>query len=219
MSVSRNGTAEFWAGHHRLLVDFDAVGVHVDGEEIRLTPTQFKILACLARHAGRVVSVEEITAEVWGDWYGSGEHIFVYIHHIRERLGPCGRLIRTRRTMGYLLQDDPALDHAEPAQGPDGYVLSFDWDSRLLSIDPDGDFFGWEPSQIVGTRFEVDGIDVTALAGLAEVVLGAGDRIFTGSNAIGHADGSRVAVAATVHVTLTDGQRSGYSIHITVDEH
>ena len=54
--------------------------------------------------------MEDLIREVWGEWYGSHDHVFVYIHHIRERLGPCGRLVQTRRTMGYILRGDPPPD-------------------------------------------------------------------------------------------------------------
>jgi hypothetical protein len=229
---SRHGTAEFWAGPDRLLIDFDSAGVMVNDVEVPLTPTQYRILACLARHAGRVVSVEDLTAEVWGEWYGSGDHVFVYIHHIRDRLGPCGRLIRTRRTMGYLLQGDP-LPEGEPGgamprldgrrldgrrlDGRGTYLLSFDLDSLLLAIEPNGEFLGWEASQILGTRFAIEGIDVEAISRLAQSLVESGDGIFTGPNSIGHADGRRIGVTATVRITLTDGVRTGYAIEVSVD--
>ena len=222
MDASRGDFAEFWTGSDRLLIDFDSAGVMVNDQEVALTPTQYRILACLARRAGQVVSVEELTADVWGEWYGSADHVFVYIHHIRDRLGPCARLLRTRRTMGYLLQGDPIPDgHPSTRTASDGavpYILTFDLDSTLVSIEPAGSFLGWEASQIVGTPFAVEGIDVAAIARLTQRLVDAGDQIVTGPHSISHADGSRVAVSASVHITLTDGSRTGYAIEVTIDE-
>ena len=94
------GTSRFHYGIHNLRIDFASASVYVDDQDVILTPTQYRILAFLASRAGSVVSARDIIDAVWGEWYGPVDHVFVYIHHIRNRLGPCGRLIRTRRTLG-----------------------------------------------------------------------------------------------------------------------
>ena len=96
----------------RLRVDRAARSVHANDAEVHLTPTEFDILACLAERAGTVVSTEEIIDIVWGEWFGSVDHVFVHMHHIRRKLGACARLIVTKRTLGYLLQADRADDDA-----------------------------------------------------------------------------------------------------------
>lgn len=97
-------TATFWSGDARLQVDFASRSVFVNIDEIHLTPTEFDVLACLVRRAGTVVTTSELVNVVWGEWYGPMDHVFVHVHHIRRKLGPCGRLIVTKRKAGYLLR-------------------------------------------------------------------------------------------------------------------
>lgn len=90
-------------GDCRLEVDFAARRVTVNGRGVSLTPTEFDILALLAERAGSVVSLDTIIDRIWGDWFGPRNHVSVHIHHLRRKLGPCGDLVVTRRSRGYLL--------------------------------------------------------------------------------------------------------------------
>ena len=108
-------TATFGSGDSRLLIDYAARSVYVDADEVCLTPTEFDVLACLARRAGTVVSTPDIVESVWGEWFGPMDHVFVHVHHIRRKLGPCGKLIVTKRKAGYLMRVEPDLrDPASP---------------------------------------------------------------------------------------------------------
>jgi two-component system KDP operon response regulator KdpE len=49
-----------------LVVDFEEREVRVDGREIRLTPTEYAILAYLARNGGRIVTRSQLLRELWG---------------------------------------------------------------------------------------------------------------------------------------------------------
>ena len=49
-----------------LELDEDAASLAVDGEPVKLTPLEFKILALLIKNPGRVFSAEEIYERVWG---------------------------------------------------------------------------------------------------------------------------------------------------------
>ena len=61
--------------------------VKVDGEEIRLTPLQYKILLLLLKNAGRVFSIEEIYESVWNEFPLNPENtIAVHIRKIREKI-------------------------------------------------------------------------------------------------------------------------------------
>ena len=102
-------TATFGSGDSRLLIDYAARSVYVDADEVSLTPTEFDVLACLARRAGTVVSTPDIVESVWGEWFGPMDHVFVHVHHIRRKLGPCGKLIVTKRKAGYLMRVEPDL--------------------------------------------------------------------------------------------------------------
>lgn len=61
--------------------------VAVDGEEVRLTPIEYKILELLARNRGRVFSAEDIYRNVWNeDSAVSDNTIAVHVRHIREKI-------------------------------------------------------------------------------------------------------------------------------------
>lgn len=69
-----------------LVVDTESRTVAVDGEDVRLTPLEYKILELLCRHPGRVFSTEEIYRQVWNDDAVSDNAIAVHIRHIREKI-------------------------------------------------------------------------------------------------------------------------------------
>jgi DNA-binding response OmpR family regulator len=70
-----------------LVLDDNLKSVRVDGEEARLTPLEYKILLLLARSPGRVFSIDEIYARVWGeDAFGAENTVAVHIRHIREKI-------------------------------------------------------------------------------------------------------------------------------------
>ena len=59
----------------------------VDGEEVRLTPIEYKILELLMDNKGRVFSIEEIYEKVWKEPYYNAENIVaVHIRRIREKI-------------------------------------------------------------------------------------------------------------------------------------
>ncbi len=61
--------------------------VKVDGEDVRLTPIEYKILELLCRNRGRVFSAEEIYRSVWNEESVVGDNtIAVHIRHIREKI-------------------------------------------------------------------------------------------------------------------------------------
>ncbi len=61
--------------------------VKVDGENIRLTPIEYKILELLVRNRGRVFSAEDIYSNVWNEQTVVGDNtIAVHVRHIREKI-------------------------------------------------------------------------------------------------------------------------------------
>ncbi len=85
--------------------------VSVGDEEVVLTPTQFDLLACFARHPGRVLTHRAIVAEVWGDPDAAdAQNLRVQVSQLRRRIeAPAGapRLIRTDVGVGYRLVVEP----------------------------------------------------------------------------------------------------------------
>ncbi len=70
-----------------LVCDTEAKTVSLDGEEVRLTPIEYKILALLCENRGRVLSAEDIYSRVWNESYVVGDNtIAVHIRHIREKI-------------------------------------------------------------------------------------------------------------------------------------
>lgn len=70
-----------------LKIDDDTKTVTVDGEEVHLTPVQYKILKLLTANAGRVFSIEEIYEKVWNEASFNPENtVAVHIRKIREKI-------------------------------------------------------------------------------------------------------------------------------------
>jgi two-component system, OmpR family, KDP operon response regulator KdpE len=70
-----------------LRVDLAGRMVWMGGNEVHLTPIEFKLLAGLVRHCGKVVTQRQLLQEVWGP--GSNEqahYLRNYIHHLRHKL-------------------------------------------------------------------------------------------------------------------------------------
>ncbi|MDR0838510.1 MAG: response regulator transcription factor [Oscillospiraceae bacterium] len=70
-----------------LEIDDERKTVTVDGEDVRLTPVQYKILLLLTRNLGRVFSIDEIYERVWNETpYNSDNTVAVHIRNIREKI-------------------------------------------------------------------------------------------------------------------------------------
>jgi DNA-binding response OmpR family regulator len=70
-----------------LTVDDEQKTVTVDGEDIKLTPVQYKILLLLIRNKGRVFSMDEIYEKVWNEMaFNSDNTVAVHIRNIREKI-------------------------------------------------------------------------------------------------------------------------------------
>lgn len=70
-----------------LCINTENKTVKVDGEDIRLTPIEYKILELLARNRKRVFSAEDIYRNVWNEETVVGDNtIAVHIRHIREKI-------------------------------------------------------------------------------------------------------------------------------------
>ena len=71
------------------VVDLDKRTIERAGGEVRLTPLEFRLLACLARHAGMVVTHRQLLTEVWGPTHASDTHYLrIYMKQLRDKLEP-----------------------------------------------------------------------------------------------------------------------------------
>lgn len=70
-----------------LVLDLDGKCIYVDGEPVKVTATEFKILNLLMKHPGRVFSAEEIYERVWEEAaYATENTVMVHIRRIREKI-------------------------------------------------------------------------------------------------------------------------------------
>ncbi len=87
-----------------LTIDLPARRVEVNGVEIALTPTEFDLLALLAKSPDRVFTREILMNKVWGyDYLGDGHTIDVHMSALRKKieLEPGQRYIKTVWRVGY----------------------------------------------------------------------------------------------------------------------
>lgn len=90
----------------RLVADFDAVSVEVDGEPIRLTRREFELLRYLVQNKNRVVSRDKLLERVWGyDRAVETRSVDVHVGRLRQKLGPAGNQIETAVGLGYRFID------------------------------------------------------------------------------------------------------------------
>ncbi|WP_376793467.1 response regulator [Thermoflexus sp.] len=94
-----------------LKIDLANRRVTVEGAEILLTPTEYKLLSVLARHAGKVLTHRHLLREVWGPGYESETHLLrVVISNLRSKIEPDParpRYIHTEPGVGYRLHFRP----------------------------------------------------------------------------------------------------------------
>ena len=93
---------DFIAGD--LTINFQSRQVMRGGEEIRLTPVEYKLLYHLVRNAGRVMPHQALLDRVWGDEYGATtDYLKVFISRLRAKIERPGgpRFIETERGLGY----------------------------------------------------------------------------------------------------------------------
>ena len=91
-----------------LSIDTSKHEVTVNGEPVRLTLTEFKLLAALLSARGRVLTRDQLMDKAMGtDVFVTDRAIDVHITAIRKKLGPASYLVHTVRGVGYRLQETP----------------------------------------------------------------------------------------------------------------
>jgi two-component system, OmpR family, response regulator len=98
-------TASYVSQVGRLVVDEPAHRVMVGETIVDLGPTDFALLAVLARHAGQVLSKSRLLELVWGYEAVDENVVEVHVSILRRRLGKDADLIHTVRGVGYVLRD------------------------------------------------------------------------------------------------------------------
>ncbi len=107
-----------------LRIDAAAGLVTLHDEPVHLTPTEFRLLACLAANPGRATAHETLLTQAWGPEYsGDTSVLSVYIRYLRQKLertsdGP--RYIHTVWGVGYRFAAEVAGPEAESDPGQAG---------------------------------------------------------------------------------------------------
>jgi two-component system, OmpR family, KDP operon response regulator KdpE len=101
-----SGASEFSVGD--LKVDLGRRQVLLSDKEVHLTPIEYKLLAALVKHAGRVITHRQLLREVWGpNSSDQTQYLRVYMGHLRHKLeaNPSRpRYLTTEAGVGYRLR-------------------------------------------------------------------------------------------------------------------
>ena len=93
----------------RLKIDFSRREVWVNGELVKLRPTEYRLLYHLVQNAGWVVTYDQLLSKVWGYEYRDEAHyVRLYINYLRQKLeeDPANpKYILTERGIGYRFVD------------------------------------------------------------------------------------------------------------------
>ena len=88
-----------------LRIDFAHHEATLNGETLKLTPTEYALLKLLARNAGKLITQKQILREVWAGQAGDASHsLRVHVNHLRNKLGS-GIEIRNEPGIGYRLTE------------------------------------------------------------------------------------------------------------------
>jgi len=93
-------------------IDYERRLVICRGLPVQLTPLEFRLLDALVRHAGRVLSADQLVEHGWGHSAGvSRDQVKLYVSYLRKKLGQAGgdfQPIETVRGFGYRYVPPPA---------------------------------------------------------------------------------------------------------------
>jgi len=102
-AMQEDGPSTF--NNDELEVDWRSHQVYVRGERVRLSPTEFKVLSCLIKNRGWIVTHEQLLQKAWGPNYiGDKSFVKLYIRYLRQKIERDPRnpqLILTERGVGY----------------------------------------------------------------------------------------------------------------------
>lgn len=89
-----------------IVINPSARTVHVQNEEINLTPREFALLLYLAQNKNIARTREQIVDAVWNfEYYGDARTVDTHIKNLRMKLGASGSVLKTVRGRGYRLED------------------------------------------------------------------------------------------------------------------
>lgn len=88
-----------------LEMDLNEHSVTADGIRVQLTLKEFELLRTFMTNPGRAFTREQLLSSVWSeDFLGETRTVDVHVGTLRQKLGSCGKYIRTVRGVGYKLE-------------------------------------------------------------------------------------------------------------------
>lgn len=98
----RNISSMFYNGN--LSIDYASNCVYVNGEEVHLTPIEYRILCMLSQNCGKVLTYTDITRKIWGNsWKSTVATLRTFVASIRKKIekGKGIEYIHTHTNVGY----------------------------------------------------------------------------------------------------------------------
>ncbi len=93
-----------------LTVDFSQHLVYVNGQEVKLTPTEYELLKIFIQHRGKIMTQQMLLTQIWGTSHDTKSHyLHVYIGHLRRKIEPDPahpRFLTTISGVGYRFNDE-----------------------------------------------------------------------------------------------------------------
>jgi two-component system, OmpR family, KDP operon response regulator KdpE len=110
--ATRSATGQSILSFEDTRIDLERRQVVRNGQPVHLTPIEFKLLTCLARHLGLVVTHRQLLTEVWGPTHATHTHYLrIYMKQLREKLEADAvrpKHLVTETGIGYRLLADEA---------------------------------------------------------------------------------------------------------------
>ncbi|MCH8864042.1 MAG: response regulator transcription factor [Chloroflexi bacterium] len=91
-----------------LSIDIDTRQVRINGERVKLTPIEFRLLALLVKNTGQILTHPQLLEKVWGwEYVDDIDYVRIYISHLRRKIEPVPtqpRYVITEPGVGYYFQ-------------------------------------------------------------------------------------------------------------------
>ncbi|HEY32759.1 MAG TPA: response regulator transcription factor [Dehalococcoidia bacterium] len=88
-----------------LVIDWKSHQIYVRGKQVKLSPTEFRVLSCLTKNQGWVVTHNQLLQKAWGaDYIGDKSFVKLYVRYLRQKIERDPHkpeLILTERGVGY----------------------------------------------------------------------------------------------------------------------
>ena len=108
LSSTRDAQQEITYSDDYLTINITERKVMVNGERIKLTPREFRLLAHLVENAGRILTHRQVLEKVWGwEYIDDLDYVRIYILHLRQKIEPdttLPRYILTEPGVGYYFE-------------------------------------------------------------------------------------------------------------------